>query len=47
MVWKNQELPGGYKIHHEGRCGKCGRLLTVPESVETGIGPECAKRMGG
>lgn len=47
MVWKNQELPSGYKIHHEGRCGKCGRLLTVTESVESGIGPECAKKMGG
>lgn len=30
---------------HEGRCGRCGRKLTVPESVERGIGPECAGRM--
>lgn len=36
----------GYKVHHEGRCGKCGRKLTVPESVEQGIGPECRKAMG-
>lgn len=35
----------GWSVHHEGRCGRCGRLLTVPESVESGIGPECAKRM--
>jgi hypothetical protein len=35
----------GFKVHHEGTCGRCGRLLTVPESVESGIGPECAKRM--
>lgn len=34
----------GFKLHHEGRCGKCGRVLTVPESVETGIGPECSGR---
>jgi hypothetical protein len=27
---------------HEGRCGRCGRALTVPESVRTGFGPECA-----
>lgn len=27
---------------HEGRCGRCGRRLTVPESIETGIGPVCA-----
>lgn len=36
----------GYKVHHEGRCGKCGRRLTVPESVESGIGPECSRKMG-
>ena len=29
---------------HEGCCGRCGRLLTDPESVERGIGPECIKR---
>jgi hypothetical protein len=29
---------------HTGRCGVCGRLLTVPASVEHGIGPECARR---
>ncbi len=31
-------------IYHEGCCGRCGRRLTVPESIETGLGPECAKR---
>ncbi len=31
---------------HEGRCGRCGRLLTVPESILTGIGPECSKKVG-
>jgi hypothetical protein len=29
---------------HDGRCGMCGRLLTVPESVATGLGPECSKK---
>lgn len=33
------------EVWHEGRCGRCGRKLTVPESVERGIGPECAGRM--
>jgi|688.fasta_scaffold00779_22 hypothetical protein len=32
------------EIHHEGRCGRCARKLTVPESIKTGLGPECAKR---
>lgn len=31
---------------HEGRCGRCGRTLTVPESIETGFGPECASILG-
>jgi hypothetical protein len=30
------------EVWHEGRCGRCGRALTVPESIERGIGPECA-----
>lgn len=30
------------EIWHEGRCRRCGRLLTVPESIESGVGPECA-----
>jgi hypothetical protein len=31
------------EVWHEGRCGRCGRKLTVPESIESGIGPECAR----
>ena len=33
------------EVWHTGRCGRCGRLLTVPESVGRGIGPECAGLM--
>ena len=36
-------LPEGYSIRHEGKCCRCGRRLTNPESLDTGIGPECAK----
>jgi hypothetical protein len=36
------ELPPGCEVWHEGRCGRCGRALTVPESIALGIGPECA-----
>jgi Family of unknown function (DUF6011) len=36
----------GYRIRHEGKCGRCGRRLTTPESVELGIGPDCAEQMG-
>lgn len=38
--------PPKVDLWHEGRCGKCGRALTVPESIERGIGPDCAERMG-
>lgn len=30
---------------HAGRCGKCGRTLTTPESIASGIGPVCAGRV--
>lgn len=37
----------GFRVHHEGMCGRCGRTLTTPESVERGLGPECWKKMQG
>lgn len=36
-------IPIGYTIQHEGKCGRCGRELTTPESINAGIGPECLK----
>ncbi len=36
-----RELPACVAVHHLGRCGRCGRALTVPESVESGFGPKC------
>lgn len=30
---------------HEGRCCRCARRLTVPSSIASGIGPECATFM--
>lgn len=32
---------GPVEIWHEGRCGKCGRKLTTPESITRGLGPVC------
>lgn len=34
------------EFYHEGRCGRCGRKLTVPTSVVTGLGPDCAAALG-
>lgn len=39
------QLPVTLEFWHEGRCGRCGRLLTVPSSIVRGIGPECAGRL--
>lgn len=33
------------EIWHEGKCGKCGRPLTVPSSIENGLGPSCLKKL--
>lgn len=38
---KNWEDPR-VAVWHEGACGRCGRKLTVPESIATGLGPYCA-----
>ena len=44
-LWNRPELPASLEIWHEGRCGRCGRKLTVPESIADGIGPECATKI--
>lgn len=46
LLQANKLPPAGYAIQHAGRCGRCGRLLTVPESIESGLGPECSKKGG-
>jgi uncharacterized protein DUF6011 len=35
-------IPAALQVYHEGRCGRCNRKLTVPESIESGFGPECS-----
>lgn len=46
FLQSDRDLPPGIEIHHEGRCGRCGRTLTVPESIESGFGPECIQLIG-
>jgi hypothetical protein len=49
LVWENESekiVAAGFNLQHAGKCGRCGRKLTVPQSIETGIGPECASIMG-
>ena len=35
-------IPSVVEVWHEGKCGRCGRTLTTPESVQRGLGPECS-----
>lgn len=44
QVFLSKELPEGYAIQHAGRCGRCGRMLTTPESIATGLGPICVEK---
>lgn len=47
-VWSGDTrdmVAAGFKLHHEGRCGCCGAPLTVPESIESGFGPVCRKKV--
>lgn len=43
-LFNHGRTPDGVEFRHEGRCGRCGRRLTTPESVDRGLGPECAER---
>lgn len=46
-LWRHvDDLPPYVEVWHEGRCGRCGRVLTVPESIARGLGPECVQ-LGG
>lgn len=45
MYMERDVLGTVLQVWHEGRCGRCGRKLTVPESIERGLGPECAGMM--
>lgn len=42
---KTGQIAPKLEVRHEGSCGRCGRALTVPESIDRGIGPECAKHV--
>jgi hypothetical protein len=53
FVWTLNHLTNGQghtpddvEIWHAGKCGMCGRKLTVPSSIALGIGPECLQRVG-
>ncbi len=46
-VWEKLtagKMPVVLGVYHEGRCGKCGRRLTTPKSISSGLGPTCGGR---
>jgi hypothetical protein len=50
MLWAAKKFHERHRspdliIRYEGYCGHSGKVLTVPESIDRGIGPECAKRL--
>lgn len=45
IVANSATIPEQLEFWHEGFCAACGRKLTVPESIETGLGPECRRKM--
>ena len=42
---QQNSIPNMLEIRHEGTCGRCGRQLTHPDSIDRGIGPECIKHV--
>jgi hypothetical protein len=51
FAWAYKQITGGripdsLEVWHEGKCGRCGRKLTVPTSIASGLGPECAGKVG-
>jgi hypothetical protein len=41
-----RHMPDALELWHEGSCGRCGRKLTDPTSIESGFGPECITKIG-
>lgn len=41
-VWAVGRFSNNLEFWHEGKCCRCGKRLTDPESIARGIGPECA-----
>lgn len=46
ILFAGKRIPSGLEVYHDGRCARCHRALTVPSSVATGLGPDCAEIIG-
>ncbi len=45
-VHSQHPLPQNIEVWHEGSCCYCAKRLTVPASIELGMGPDCAEEHG-
>ena len=45
MLKTGMEFPEYVHFYHSGRCARCGRKLTTPESIKAGFGPECITKI--
>ncbi len=41
-----RDVPASIETWHEGGCCHCSHKLTVPASIEMGMGPDCAAQVG-
>lgn len=46
-IWNAKPMPPGYQIKHAGKCGKCGRKLTTPESIDRATWPRMLEVLHG
>ena len=46
VAFHKTEIPPQLEVYHTGRCGRCGRWISTPDSIKRGIGPECYKVLG-
>lgn len=45
-LWQ-RDIPDVLELKHVGRCMKCHKRLTTPESIERGLGPHCYQELFG
>jgi len=43
---KEDDFPEMMEFYHMGICSCCAKTLTIPESIQLGIGPVCFERYG-
>lgn len=45
-VFSSGQIHDQMEVRHAGHCGRCGKTLTEPKSLDCGLGPCCRKALG-